>query len=221
MIIQAMPAGPSSLFAMTVFGRPDHQFQAYLQQRNQQTQQMLSQQYGFDSSNFFQNSQTFFHTYQELNGLKRAETMIAMGAVSVSDAIDINIFTPIVDATQFTAATPMQQTYLMANPLVRQMYLDQSLYGYKDTYTNHWGTSIAEEDPVYRHVTHGLAMSNYADLPEDVDEVYVQYEDDPIQGLQPLTVQERFNVVDAWNKQNLLIDEGIDPTDPKLSPIKT
>lgn len=219
MIIQSAPPGPASLFTIAAFGRPDAQLQQQLQVRNQQTQQYLLQNYGYDASSFFNSSKQFFNTYEHLSGIKQAEAMVAMGKVDNVVAIANNIFTPIVDMAGFQNATLHQQNYLMANPVVREAYLRGQLCGYDSTYTNHWGNNVGMDDPVYRQAVSGLSLHSYGTLPDDVDDSYTECLDDPIPGLEPLSAVEQSNLAQAWKLQNVMYNEGIDTTHPDLNPI--
>lgn len=219
MEIQSVPPGPASLFSMAAFGRPDQQLQQQLQQRNQQTQQFLMQNYGYDSSAFFNQSQQFFQNFYNLSGMRQAEIMIETGKIETVDAKESTFFTPIVHVEQFQTATFYQQNYLMANPYVRQMFLDGNLSGYAESYTNHFGNVTMFEDPVFRQAVDGLSQSSYQELDPEMDEVYVECLDDDIQGLERLTAIGQSNMVQAWRMQNVLVDEGIDPTDKDLGHI--
>ena len=218
MEIKSAPPGPASLFTMAAFGRPDENFLKQLQLRNQHTQQQLSQVYGFDATSFFKSSSSFFNMNTQLVGMKEAENLIMMGKVETSSALEYNVFTPIRSEEDFVKANFVQRTYLMANPLVRQLFLDGVINGYKNNYTNNWGSSIGFEDPVFRQAVSGMSQSSYMELPDDVDEAYFECLDDPIEGLQPLTALEQSNLMQAWKLQAVLHAEGIDTTDPDLKP---
>ena len=219
MEIRSAPIGPASLFSMAAFGRPDQQFQQQLQQRNQQTQQFLSQNYGFDSSAFFNQSRQFFQTYYNLSGMRQAEAIIETGQIQMGSNADTAVFTPVINVDDFIRATWYQQQYMMANPYLRQMYLDKKINGFSETYTNHFGDRVGFEDPVYRQAVSGLSQSSYMELESDMDEVYVENCDDEIGGLENLTPLGQSNMVEAWKKANVLVDEGVDVTSKTLDSI--
>lgn len=219
MIIQSAPPGPASLFTMSAFGRPDTNFQQQLQLRNQQTQQHFLQNYGFDSSNFFASSNRFFDNFKTLTGMVQAETMISMGKVENVGAIENNIFTPITSIAHFQTTSIFHQTLLMANPLVREQFLEGKVHGYGATYVNHWGNNVGWDDPVFRQAVCGLSQHSYMDLPDDVDDAWVINLDDPIDGIPRLSSLEQSNLAQGWKLQNVLHDEGIDTTHPELKPL--
>lgn len=216
MEIKSAPPGPASLFTMAAFGRPDASLMQQLHIRNQQTQQSLSQMYGFDASAFFNNSSSFFDMNSQLVGIKEAESLISMGIVETASTMDYNVFTPIKSEEDFTKANFVQRIYLMANPLVRELFLDKKINGYGKNYNNIWGSQLGFDDPVFRQAISGMSMSSYMDLPKDIDEAYWECLDDPIEGLPTLTAMEQSNIMQAWRLQSVLHSEGIDTTHPDL-----
>ena len=211
MIIQSAAPGPASLFSMAAFGRPDQQFQQQLQQINHQTQQNLRMNYGFDASAFYQSSNQFFQAFQDLAGIKQAEAIISMGKAGSIVAIDSTFYTPIVKIEDFASANLVQQTYLMSNPIVRQMFLDKEIEAYNSTYVNHWGNNVGFEDPVYRQMVSGVSQSSYMELDEDVDESYFETFDDAVSGLPEPTAIERSNMLQANRLLEVQLAEGINP----------
>lgn len=167
--------------------------------------------YGYDASSFYRSSEQFFQVFQDLSGFKQAEAIISMGKVDSIMAIESNIFTPISRIEDFARANLTQQTYLMSNPLVRQMFLDKEIEAYGATYVNHWGNAVGFEDPVYRQMVSGASQSSYMKLDDDVDESYYECLDDPIPGLNALTAIEQSNVLQANKLLEVLIAEGINP----------
>ena len=53
-------------------------------------------------------------------------------------------------------ANPTMQRWVMSHPEVRQLYVDQNLDGYSDTYTNVFGKGVGKEDYNYRRATNGV-----------------------------------------------------------------
>jgi len=109
----------------------------------------------------------------------------------------------------FQTASLTMQRFVMANPVIRQMYLDFSADGYSETYTNVHGDVIGEDHSDYRLVMNGM-------LQEDEDgETFFRYyfeeqsEDDPIR----LSTYDQFDILNSWDNLKYLISKGKeDPT---------
>lgn len=227
MIVQMMPEGPSSLFNIATFGRPDNKFQETLRADNLKTQQMLMSNHGIDMSRFFQNSTSFFTNMHSMSGYDKAEQMIEMGKVLIESVEAPKVFTPITHVGQLVTTNPYQQALLMANPVVQTRVATGELNGYADTYINVYGDGVGINNPLYRKVVDGMEVSDYwteeSGLPqpnENCDSEYHYFydeEDDVPENMRNVTVIERHNAMRAWLLQNVLISEGIDPTHKELA----
>ena len=200
--------GPPGLMEMNVFGRPSEQSQQFVNNLNQQFLND-ARTYGQTGMEFYNRSMQYFDNYASDSGLRMAETMIDLGLVAGNTETTI---APIYDLEGLRTASVRYQEYLMANVPMRELYLQDRVEGYADTYFNYQGPAIGMDHDPYRMVISGVGRSAYDELPEGVDEEYVttcqDYDGDGIE----LSSLEKFNIINAWGVQNAAIAKGMDPS---------
>ena len=107
-------------------------------------------------------------------------------------------------------ASEIMQRWIMAQPHLRQLYLDNRVEGYSDQYENLQGNRVGEEQYDYRRVMTGVQVT-----PDEGDAYYKLYHDTMPEGESVLSVTEQINVLSTWSLIDRLIDEGDeDPTSP-------
>jgi hypothetical protein len=113
------------------------------------------------------------------------------------------------ELAQLQQANLVMQRWLMANPMVRERYLDQRLDGYSDTYINIHGNDIG-----WRHYDFRVATNGVMQINDDGDAVWTEYPEELREGDRDLTLLEQIDIRDSWNAMNVLMHLGDDPTDP-------
>lgn len=109
---------------------------------------------------------------------------------------------------QLQTANPVQQRYIMAEPRLRDMYLNNSVEGYGDSYVNNQGDAIGVKQYDYRRVTDGIMLEQ----PDETFEVNVFHEIIP-DGDKELTLHQKVDILRNWNLVNIALDEAeMDPT---------
>lgn len=109
---------------------------------------------------------------------------------------------------QLQTANPVQQRYIMAEPRLRDMYLNNSVEGYGDSYTNHQGDAVGIKQYDYRRVTDGIMLEQ----PDETFEVNVFHEIVP-DGDKELTLHQKVDILRNWNLVNVALDAAeMDPT---------
>lgn len=86
------------------------------------------------------------------NALRAARAAVR-GVQSMWDADVIKTLTTI---AQMQHAPVVMQRYIMADPVIRQMFLNQQLDGYSDSYQNIHGQDIGPDHYDYRRLNNGL-----------------------------------------------------------------
>lgn len=61
---------------------------------------------------------------------------------------------------QLQNATPVMQRWVMAHPEVKQLYIDQNIDGYSNTYINVFGDGVGEQDYNWRRIMSGVSQDN-------------------------------------------------------------
>lgn len=105
-------------------------------------------------------------------------------------------------------ANPVQQRYIMAEPRLRGMYLNNSVEGYGDSYVNHGGDAIGVKHYDFRRVTDCMMMEGK----DDTFHVNVFHEIIP-EGDLELKLHQKVDILRNWNLVNRALDEHeMDPT---------
>lgn len=115
--------------------------------------------------------------------------------VSVVD----NYFEELVTEAQFRTANPTMQRYVMAHPELRQLYLEQNLDGYSDSYQNVFGNEVGPTDYNYRRVMTGALVDT------ETESVLTIYDDDLYPGDKELSTDEKFLIRATWSNVDLLL----------------
>lgn len=91
--------------------------------------------------------------------------------------------------------------YIMAEPTVRRMYLDDRCEGYGDKYINLYGDLIGSTDPVYQTVTHGM----WVDQGNGELECHM-YSNVAIEHDQQMSMPDQLNVLRTWDSLRSVLD---------------
>ncbi|ARV76724.1 hypothetical protein PHABIO_93 [Pseudomonas phage Phabio] len=109
---------------------------------------------------------------------------------------------------ELQTANPVQQRYIMAEPRLRDMFLNNSVEGYGDSYTNFQGDAIGIKQFDYRQVTDGIMLEQ----PDETFVVNTFYETIPDGDLE-LTLHQKVDILRNWNMVNVALDAAeMDPT---------
>lgn len=113
-------------------------------------------------------------------------------------------------------ANPTMQRWIMSHPQVRELYHEQNLDGYSDSYQNVFGKEVGEDDYNYRRVMSG----KFVDLP-DGSYKRVIYCDDLMPGDRELEYHEKVAIRSTWDHiDNLLTECKFDFTCNSETPVK-
>lgn len=75
------------------------------------------------------------------------------------DVID-NYIMPLHSVQALQNANPTMQRWVMAHPEVKQLYNEQNIDGYSDSYVNIFGKGVGEEDYNYRLIMDGILQDD-------------------------------------------------------------
>lgn len=107
-------------------------------------------------------------------------------------------------------ATPVMQVYLMANPVVSQMYMDNQIAGFPDTFKG-IVKEVGIDNPIYRQVTDGMVQFEEG---EDSECYYYEYGQTHQVTPRDLNLFEQVSIMNTWENMNIWIKAGFDPTNP-------
>jgi hypothetical protein len=113
------------------------------------------------------------------------------------------------DIGQMQWASNTMQRWIMANPSIRQRYLDQTIEGYEGTYIGPENPEeLGETHYDYRRVMNGVVEDS-----EEHGWTSTTYFEDLYEGDRELQLEEQVDILDTWsNILNMLRHGGEDPT---------
>ena len=102
-------------------------------------------------------------------------------------------------------ANYIMQQYVMANPMVQDLYRDNMCHGYEETYYNAEPDVYGTDRMDYQRVMDGV-------LHEDGDVMTIHHysNSDDVE----LSDSDRFLILESWKQAECMILNDIDPTDP-------
>lgn len=197
-----VPAG-SDLIDIMGGGMINHETQSWLHQESQNTYQSLA---GV-SRQFFDTAKEAYKVVTQSQAAHLLRNIVGKTKSLMSG----NDIYPIHDVADFQTATPYMQRWVMAEPTVRQRYLDQTLDGYSETYQNMHGDTVGESHYDYRRVMSGVVVTNDPDSTHDY--TIRHYSDMMHAGEEDLTTFQKVDILRTWDRvKDLLQEEGEDPT---------
>lgn len=157
------------------------------------------------TQNWFNKARTFYTTIAESDAIQALRNMTVKADVSWKGN-NIHFCNSI---EQLQVANPIMQRYIMAEPRLRDMYLNDSVEGYVGSYENFHGDAIGVSHYDYRRVTDGIVMVH--DDHAVVNEFYELIPDSD----KELDIFQKADIIRTWNMVNRALDAcEMDPTSP-------
>lgn len=196
-------SGGSDIMDVVAGGFLDQRTTQWLGERAQQVRTHVTHA----GQQFFDQARTMYDVVSNSQAMQMLRNLREKtGGVWNADQIQ-----PLTTLESIQTAAPVMQRWIMAEPTIRERYLNGEMEGYSDTYTNPHGDCIAD-----RHIDWRMVMSGSVDVPEDdspwVSREYIEYQggEHPIK---PLAVHERQDIRTTWARVVALTEEGgEDPT---------
>jgi hypothetical protein len=195
--------GAQDAFNALVYGEQNPQTTNHLRSQFERATNLL----GDAGRRFYESALSTFEHYNSNAAINFARTAIQN---LTGGNIDVQRVVYLHEVEQLRAATQLMQRYLMANPVVRERYLDQRLDGYSETYVNVHGTDVGWHHYDYRRVVEGVGQTD-----KEGDEHWTEFFDELHEGDRHLTLSEKIDIMDSWSAQNVLLALCEDPTDPE------
>jgi len=103
-------------------------------------------------------------------------------------------------------ANMIMQQYVMANPMVQELYADNMCYGFEETYYDPQPGVYGEDRYDYQRVMDGVLVPDE----EHTSVSYYSNTDDT-----EINVSDQYAILETWQHvENMLLNGKIDPTDP-------
>jgi hypothetical protein len=161
-------------------------------------------------SKFMQASQHIYEKINDSNVIRAAKAALRY-AVGLSHPNAV-VYLKTID--ELRAAQPVMQRYIMANPVVREMYNQQLIDGYNDTYIDNEPGFMKALHYDFRRVMDSV-IQDKVDDEGNYEWVAPQYYEDLIAGDRDLDFQEKINILNTWDVIDQFMKSGKeDPTNP-------
>lgn len=144
--------------------------------------------------------------YDSFNG-SQAMQVIRNVTKAAKTLFQPNIVKSLFEMDDIQMATMVMQRWIMANPVVRQMYHEQKCEGYSDSYVDAQPGVVGENHYDYRRVMDGV-------IQEDGDTWFAKfYPDDLLDGDKELIFEEKVDILNTWSIVEMFMAAGEkDPT---------
>jgi len=166
----------------------------------------FSQSLNEAGKSFFSNARSVFEQFNSETAMRLARAAVR----KASSLFQKDEIRDIWDLGELQQAPLRMQRFIMAEPTVRQMYIDQRCDGYADTYVDMQPGAIGTEHYDFRRATNGMVMDD-----EENDWVCRQFHDDLVEGDRELDLEEKVDILNTWEAVRALMAAGReDPTSP-------
>lgn len=199
-------SGGFDAFESSVFGRP-----------HANTLQFLQNQFeNYDSSAISAASNAFINTAKSMFERVNSSDAMRLARAAVHRVQSMWLSDEIQELTTLANlqhAPLTMQRYIMAEPSIRNLYLQQACDGYSDTYVNIHGKDIGESHYDYRRVVDGLMVIPDLEANPDAPWTITCYQDDLLEGDQDLMLAEQVDIRRTWdNMRDEISMHRVDPT---------
>lgn len=198
---------PEAALDYAIYGDNSHTVSNYLATQMQQMPQMFNAL----SSRIYDAMMTSYNYVTDVMTKHRLIGTLQNNGLHTVE----NYISPLTTVEQLQQATPVMQRWVMSHPEVRQLYLQQNIDGYSDSYHNVFGKGVGEDDYNYRRVMHGV-------LQDDGVHMYTKhYEEELIVGDRMLDHHEQVGILSTYDAiDSILASSDIDFTCNSTQPSK-
>lgn len=205
--------GGADVFDAVIYHEPHPGTMSYLQN---QFDNMSGSMAGFGQG-FMETARSAWERFGNSEAFRRAKAAVRM----VSHMWQRDEIRSIWEMGAFQQAPLSMQRFLVANPVVREMYNGQRIDGYSETYVDMHPGKLGWQHYDYQMVAHGFVQTPVVkdkDGNEEGDFHVEFFFDEPVEGDRYLHLLEQHDIFKCWDAMNALIaDGGEDPTSPYAS----
>lgn len=145
--------------------------------------------------------------YNRINSSKAAE--MARAAIRAASGIFQTKIQPLNNIGEMQTAPTVMQRWLMANPVVRELYHNQQCSGYADTYVDMHPGLVGVDHYDYRRVMDTIVVD------DDKGSHAVFYMDNLYEGDRHLEHGEQVDILNTWGLLEIMLQaRNLDPTCP-------
>lgn len=200
-----MVIGGTNTFDHLMYGAPKAEVQQFVSTLQQNITPMLTQ----EGLNFVQQTRNEWSKFFGEDAARLARA----GARRVMSLWDDDSIRQLVGIAALQQAPVVMQPFIMAEPTIRQAYLDQKVDGYSDTYVNAHGKDVGED-----HYHYKCVMSSVIEDVDDGEEwraktYFLDYENPEDE----LNFDQKVDVLSTWSELLLRFRTGRDDPTSKYN----
>lgn len=183
-----MVVGGTNTFDHLLYGAPRQEVQQFVNNLHHQITPMLTQ----EGLNFVQQTRNEWSKFFGEDAARLARA----GARRVVSLWDDDSIHQLVGLAAIQQAPVIMQPFIMAQPEIRQAYLDQKIDGYSDSYVNEHGTAVGEQHYHYQCVTSSIVV----DTEEEEEWKAITYFLDHEKPEDELSFDQKVDVLSTWSE---------------------
>lgn len=216
MQINVVPNGSPMTFSMMLYPEQHQRNQSYIQEKLTQVSTQLGAAVSDFGTKFMQRAKNLYEQAYNSQAVLAAKAAIR----ATKGLFHPNAIVQLDSLDDLRSAQPVMQRYLMANPIVRELYNEQRIDGYSDTYVNVHGKAIGHGHYDYRRVMDGIVVdhelqSMLTGKPADESEpewTCTTYIEDLLPEDRELQAMEQADMINNYRLQAIAISQLKDPT---------
>lgn len=191
--------GDDATFVAMAYGRPSERTFQFLDNMRDKFNNNLTEH----ASNFYQSCQSLYRRIDNSEAMR-----LLKAAYGVMETFRLpDIIQTLSTIAEMQNAPNAMIPWVMANPVIREMYQNRQCAGYGDLYENMFGASIGMTHQDYRVATHGLWREVQGEM---VCDIYADVSANPT--LQ-LDIDEQLHITSTWiEMEDYLEKNRRDPT---------
>ena len=186
-----------------LFGQPNQTTVNFFEQVKDRIQQKA----GIFKDEFIQTSNQIFDSVYSARALE-----LTRAAINKAGALfDADIIKQLHTLSEFQVAKPTMARFIMANPMVRERFIDGRCEGYGESYFDYQPGIVGENHYDYRQVMDGVVQQ----CPDTGDAFYKWYCEELREGDEQLSAGQKLDILKSWtNVEHLMSLAAKDPTSP-------
>lgn len=157
---------------------------------------------------YFSQAREMYERINDSESIRAAKAALRMAKGIVRP----NVVIELTSLEDIRSAQPIMQRYIMAEPKIRQMYIDQRIDGYSDTYIDAFSNILGKDHLDFQMVMTGMIEEFVDDEGEDSWRTTMWAFDVP-DGDVELTFENKVDIRHTWTLALAMLEAGEDCTD--------
>lgn len=184
-------SGGAAAWDAIAYGQQNPVNLGYFQQQLQNIGHGLNEQ----AQIFYKDAHEIYDRFTNSDAVRLMRSAMKSAATLFND----NIIRPLSNIEDIQNASYQMQRWNMANPVIRQLYIDQRCDGYSDTYIDNEPGKIGDLHYDYRRVMDGVVSSN------EEEEYFKTYLDDLHENDRNLEIDEKADILSTWSIMEMFV----------------